>query len=127
MPTGFVIAKGELHHFSDAAPDLGLGQCSYLRLIDPKGSVHVSFIFGKAKVPPLKFMTVPRLELNAAVLAVRAARLIKKEMSSFIERYKVTSHFWSDSKVVLGYIKGCQGGLKPLWPIGLRKFIRGWT
>ena len=72
-PPDFLYKKIELHHFGDAAPDLGIGQSSYLRFIDDNDRVHCTFIFGKSRVPPLKCMTVPRMELNAAVLCVRNA------------------------------------------------------
>ena len=41
---------------------------------------HVSFIMSKSRVAPLKSkLTIPRLELEAAVLAVRLAKLIEEE------------------------------------------------
>ena len=55
----------ELHHFSDASQS-GYRQCSYLRVIDQQDKPHVSLVMGKARVTPLKSITVPRLELNAA-------------------------------------------------------------
>ena len=54
----------------------------------------------KARVTPAKFISIPRLGLVAAVLAVKISTLIKKE----IEMEKLTEYFCKDSKVVLGYI-----------------------
>ena len=93
------LASAEMHHFSDASQK-GYGQCSYLRLKDREGRVHCSFVMGKARVTPLKPVTIPRLELTAAVVAVRVSHWLKREL-----HYPgVVEHFWSDSQVVLGYI-----------------------
>jgi hypothetical protein len=46
-------------------------------------------------------MTIPRLELCAAVLTTQATRRVLKELT--IEVNEVV--FYSDSKVVLGYIQ----------------------
>lgn len=58
----------QLHNFSDASQD-GFGTVTYLRIENCK-RVHVSFLLDKARVTPLKPITIPRLELAAAVLAV---------------------------------------------------------
>ena len=55
---------------------------------------------GKSRVTPLKCVTIPRLELAAAVLSVRMSEQLKRELDMKI----VDEVFWSDSKVVPGYI-----------------------
>ena len=60
-----------LHSFSDTS-DAGLGQVTYLRLINNLRQVHVSFLMGKACVAPLKPMSIPHRELTAAVISVNA-------------------------------------------------------
>ena len=93
-------AKVELHHFSDAS-EVGYGECSYVRMRNSQGDVHCSFLMGKARVTPLKQISIPRLELTAAVLSVKTGEFLKDEL-----KYEnVTQHYWVDSKVVLGYIK----------------------
>ena len=94
------VVNVSLHHFSDAS-ELGFGQCSYIRMAHEKDRVHCSLLLGKSRVVPKKFISIPRLELNAAVLSVKMACLLKKELNLG----KVEEWFWSDSKVVLGYIK----------------------
>ena len=91
--------KTELHHFSDAS-NKGYGQCSYLRLTDEQGKIHCSFVVGKSRVTPLKPVTIPRLELTAAVVSVRVATQLAKEL----RLENVEQIFWTDSKVILGYI-----------------------
>lgn len=63
--------------------------------------MHISFVMGKSRIAPLKQMTMPRLELTAAVLAVRMDKLIKTELQHTLE----TSVFCSDSTSVLKYFK----------------------
>ena len=93
------VQKKELHHFSDASAK-GYGQCSYLRLVDETDTVHCSLVMAKSRVAPLKPTTIPRLELQAAVLNSRISELLRRELhDDSIEEY-----YWTDSKVVLGYI-----------------------
>ncbi|KAL0196747.1 hypothetical protein M9458_005287, partial [Cirrhinus mrigala] len=54
----------------------------------------------KARVAPLKQLTIPRLELAAAVLAVRVNTMLLKELQLPLQR----SFFWTDSTTVLKYI-----------------------
>lgn len=55
---------------------------------------------GKAKLAPMSVHTIPRLELGAAVLAVEIAKLVASELDINPDSLK----FYTDSKVVLGYI-----------------------
>ncbi len=100
QPENFGELKSvELHHFSDASTS-GYGQCSYLRLVDEEDNVHCSFVMGKARVSPLKTVTIPRLELTAALVSVKVSNMLHKELN-----YKeIVDVFWTDSKVVLAYI-----------------------
>jgi len=93
------IAKAQLHHFSDASTQ-GYGQCSYLRLMNDEGGIHCSFVIGKARVPPLKPVTVPRLELTTAVVSVKTSAQLQREL----DYEGVEELFWTNSKVVIGYI-----------------------
>ena len=93
------VVKAELHHFSDASFK-GYSQCSYLRMTDTAGKIHCSFVTGKARLTPLKKITVPRLELTAAVVSVRVSEQLRRELEVEV----VKEVFWTDSKVVLGYI-----------------------
>lgn len=89
----------QLHHFSDASTT-GYGQCSYLRIVDEANKVHCCLVMAKARVTPVKHVTIPRLELAAAVLSVKISEFLKKQL-----RYDdVEEYFWTDSTVVLGYI-----------------------
>ncbi len=62
--------------------------------------VSIAFVLGKARVAPLKQTTIPRLELTAAVLAVRVDKMLKRELQLDLH----PSVFWTDSTTVLKYI-----------------------
>ena len=99
-PSNFsTVVSVELHSFSDASLD-SYGQCSYLRLVNSEGSIHCSLVMAKSRVAPIKSVTVPRLELQAALLSLRVAKRIVTELSY----NDITEHYWTDSRVVLGYI-----------------------
>ena len=91
--------QAQLHHFADAS-EQGYGTVSYLRLKNDKNIIHVSFMMGKARVAPLKKMTIPRMELAAAVLATKVDKLLRRELQLQLE----SSMFWTDSQSVLKYI-----------------------
>ena len=93
------VVRTKLHHFSDASVK-GYGQCSYLRLIDENQRIHCSFVMGKSRVAPLKPVTIPRLELTAAVCSVKISQQLRQELQHQIDQ----EYFWTDSQVVLGYI-----------------------
>ena len=94
----YVVNK-ELHHFSDASVK-GYGQCTYLRLKDDKGRIHCSLVLGKARVTPLKLVTIPRLELTAAVVSAKVSEQLRRDL----QYEEIEEVFWTDSKVVLGCI-----------------------
>jgi len=59
-----------LHRFSDASTT-AFAVAVYLRTINKDGSITVSLLAVKSKVVPFKTISVPRLELSAALLFVR--------------------------------------------------------
>lgn len=62
-PTGMDKSNNvQLHHFADAST-LGYGTVTYLRM-ETKRDVHITVLLSKARVAPLKQITIPRLELN---------------------------------------------------------------
>ena len=104
-PTDFdEVVTAEINHFSDAST-MGYGQCSYLRLIDPNQRVHCSLIMAKARVTPIKPVTIPRLELMAALVSVRISAALLEEL----DISNVVEWFWTDSSVVLSYIRNEAG------------------
>ena len=92
-------ASIQLHVFADAS-EMGFGAVCYARYSLADGTIKVLFVMARNRVAPLKQISIPRLELQAAVLAVRLCCLIKRELSVTTE----DTIFWSDSKTVLQYI-----------------------
>ena len=93
------VKSTELHHFCDAS-QAGYGECSYLRLKNQENKSHVSLVMGKARVAPLRSITIPRLELTAAVVSTRVSLSLKQEL----DYQDIIEVFWTDSQVVIGYI-----------------------
>ena len=94
--------------FSDASQN-AFGACAYIRQKTKDGKFDVRFITAKSRVAPLKQLTVPRLELQAAVLASRLAKSIQEE--SRIHFNGVT--FFIDSMITLGWIHSPSRNYKP--------------
>ena len=88
----------ELHHFADAS-SVTYGVVCYLRTTHRKGNIKCSFVFGKGHLAP-KGLTIPKLELEAAVLAARLDRLLRMELRLKFDK----SVFWSDSMATLDCI-----------------------
>ena len=89
----------QLHCFSDASEE-GYGAVSYFRMADSQGNIACSILLGKARVAPLKTVTMPRLALTAATVAVKLHKQIKEELTLPIHEVI----FWTDSTIVLQYI-----------------------
>ncbi|XP_075157822.1 uncharacterized protein LOC142231088 [Haematobia irritans] len=89
----------QIHTFVDASVD-AYAAAVYLR-VELEGNVKCSLIASKTRVAPLKPISIPKLELMAAVIGLRLSNFITREMSIEIHR-KV---FWSDSKDVLYWIR----------------------
>ena len=73
----------------------------HLREFNNDGVVSVSLLFGRSKMAPTRTTSIPRLELCSAVLATQAIMMIRRELDVQIDE----EIYYSDSKVVLGYIQ----------------------
>ena len=99
-PQDFDSVKNvELYHFSGTCQN-GYGQCSYMWLVDDKNHVHCFLVMGKSWVTPLKSVTIPRLELTAAVVSSKISSMLWKEL----ECAQIQEIFRTNSKTVLGYV-----------------------
>lgn len=89
----------ELHIYSDAS-NSAYGAVAYLKSISSNKSV---FLMSKSRLAPIKekTLTTPRLELQAAVTAVR----LKDTIVEIFNIQFVRVMFWVDSQIVLNYIK----------------------
>ena len=90
----------ELQVFPDAS-SCTYGDVAYLRF-QSNSELKCSFVIGKSRIAPIKenSLSIPKLELQAAVTASRIKVKIMEELKE-----TVTSVFlWSDSKTVLNYL-----------------------
>ena len=95
------VTSVEVHAFCDASTD-GFSAVVYYRWTSLRRSqVCVSFVAARCRLSPLKTLSIPRLELQAAVLATRLVCSLRKE--SRLVWSSVT--YWSDSKNVLAWIQ----------------------
>ncbi|XP_055633238.1 uncharacterized protein LOC129773624 [Toxorhynchites rutilus septentrionalis] len=89
----------ELHVFVDAS-NSAYAAAAYFRILD-HGEVRCSLVAARSKVAPIKLLSVPRLELQAAVIGTR---LMKSIISNHTIRIK-RKILWSDSATVLNWIR----------------------
>lgn len=88
----------ELHTFVDASEE-AYAAIVYLRVLVGSSSC-CRIVSAKSRTAPVKALTIPRLELNAAVLGTRLAISVQKQQTiCFTKRY-----FWSDSRTVICWI-----------------------
>ena len=97
------VASTELHVFADASDD-AIGHAIFIRETDIMGKRAVALLFGNSKVSPRSATSIPRLELCAALDAVKSAQYILSELKRTI--HKVV--YYSDSGVVLAYLKNTE-------------------
>ncbi|XP_076294567.1 uncharacterized protein LOC143215872 [Lasioglossum baleicum] len=90
----------EIHGFSDASTR-AMGIVIYIRVRNDDESVRVTLLSAKSRVAPIKPMTIPRLELSAALLLVKQVAHIRKVLG--LER--IPTHLWTDSAVALAWIR----------------------
>lgn len=90
---------GEIHGFADAS-QRAFGCCLYYRVF-VNGSYRTTLLISKSKVAPIKAQSLPRLELCAAVLLSKTWSKIKSKIIKFVS----SIFFWTDSKIVLQWLK----------------------
>ncbi|XP_050294291.1 uncharacterized protein LOC126734638 [Anthonomus grandis grandis] len=97
----------QLHGFSDAA-EPGYGACVYLCSKDSLGNFSSKLLCAKTRVSPLKELTIPRLELCAALLLAELAKTVLASIPSTLD----SKHYWCDSTIVLAWIRSSPHRLK---------------
>ena len=107
MPRCFVSSNepspiNQLHCFFEAS-QLAYGAVIYIRSQSAK-AISTGFVISRARVAQRKQISIPKLELQAAVLGCKPMQFVSKQVT-----IPVTSrHFWSDSEAVLAWIKSRQ-------------------
>ncbi|XP_053691074.1 uncharacterized protein LOC128739603 [Sabethes cyaneus] len=90
----------QAHVFVDASEE-AYGAAVYFRIVKPDDSVQCTLVSAKTKVAPLKYVSIPRLELMAAAIGARLLTFVEKYHSVTITR----RFLWSDSHTVLCWIR----------------------
>ncbi|KPJ16510.1 hypothetical protein RR48_08101 [Papilio machaon] len=103
----FVECEIDLHCFVDAAQH-AYGATVYLRAIDKEGQIHIQLLCAKARVTPLKALTIPRLELCGALLGARLCDKVLESLPCNIRSKTI----WTDSTIVLGWLRTQSRNLK---------------
>ena len=96
------IENVELHVFGDSSQDV-FSAVAFLRArVDSNEGTEtqLAYVFGKARVAPMKVLTIPKLELQAALLAARLKDEIQQALTVPVER----TFMWTDSTTVLQWL-----------------------
>ncbi|XP_055551044.1 uncharacterized protein LOC129733299 [Wyeomyia smithii] len=96
----------QLHVFTDAS-ETAYGCVAFLRAV-VRGEIMCTLIMSRAKVAPLKLVSIPRLELQAAVLGARLTRTVRENHSLTIGKQCI----WTDAQTVLSWIRSDQRNYK---------------
>nr|CAH7762680.1 unnamed protein product [Callosobruchus chinensis] len=97
-----------LHGFADAS-ESSYGACIYVVSRNANGDESSNLLCAKSKVAPLKSLTMPRLELCAALVLAQLTSKVRNSLD--IEFDNV--YCWSDSTIVLGWLHTSPNLLKP--------------
>jgi len=89
-----------LHVFVDAGSE-AYAACAYIR-IQHGDQVIIRLIAAKAKVAPLKYMSIPRLELMSGLIG---SRLLKSVIQWHRRINFIDYNCWTDSDIVFKWIK----------------------
>ena len=98
----------ELHVFGDAS-EAAFSAVTYFRITQEDGSVQVALVLGKTRVAPLKPISIPRLELQAALMASRMTKTVTDGHDLAIDR----TVLWTDSTTGLRWLRADARRFKP--------------
>jgi hypothetical protein len=94
------IINLQLHIFGDAS-EQGIGIAAYVRVKNNAGNISTNLAMAKSRVAPLKTVTVPRLELQAAAMAAHLKWFLEQELTLKLD----LTVLWTDSTTMLRYLR----------------------
>ncbi|XP_036320476.1 uncharacterized protein LOC118734987 [Rhagoletis pomonella] len=97
-----------LHGFCDASSQ-AYAAVIYTKTVDVGDVAHISLLTARTKVAPLKGATIPRLELSEALLLAETIQNVPDSLGLMDAPY----YLWSDSAIVLCWLKKHPTTLKP--------------
>ena len=91
--------KSEINTFVDAL-EKAYAAVLYLKTITEE-NCHTELVFSKNRLSLMKGISIPRLELLALIIGVRATQYVQEELQLPIQQKII----WTDSKCVLYWLK----------------------
>jgi hypothetical protein len=85
--------------FSDAS-EKAYCMSVYTRTLDKNGIITTTLIAAKTRVAPMKKLTIPQLELQAAAVLIELVERVRNDLMAEID----TVRLYSDSKIVLSWL-----------------------
>ncbi|XP_075253201.1 uncharacterized protein LOC142345002 [Convolutriloba macropyga] len=115
----------ELHFFGDSSQEV-FSAVAFLRALanssDNEKRTELAFVIGKARIAPMKVLTVPKLKLQAVLLASRLREEICEALTIQIQR----TFMWTDSTTVLQWLNSL--GKQPIFVANrVSKILEGTT
>ena len=107
VPRAVVISNSkhiEIHGFADAS-EIAYGACLYIRCTS-QSNVHTVKLLSAT---PLKVITIPKLELCAALLLAQLFDKTRRILECKID----SIYLWSDSTIVLHWLQSCARDWSP--------------
>ena len=93
-----LIATKQIHVFADAS------LCAYgaVAYLTDKQRDQTTLVMPRFRVAPVRFITLPKLELLATFIATRLASFVIKSLH--LTTNDTTVHLWSDSQITFHWI-----------------------
>ena len=98
----------ELHAFGDAS-ELAYASAVYLRALSADECICTRLVMSKSRITQVKRVTLPRLELMAAVITARLCTYVHNTLDCKIDRIVC----WTDNSSTLHWIRGSPLHWKP--------------
>ena len=102
------VREVTLHTFVDASEE-AYGAASYTRHLYEDGTVSCYLFASKSRVVPLQAVSIPILELMAAVVGLKLSQAVSQALGVKKEEWI----FWSDNMDVMYWIRGQRKKFKP--------------
>ena len=94
------VKEIELHMFDDCSKEIFCAVGFLRAKCQGSNIAHLSFVVGKARVAPMNPITIPKLELQAALLAAHLCQKILGALTFGVPQ----SFMWTDSSTVLQWL-----------------------
>ena len=90
--------------FGDSSQDVFCAAGFLRARLSSSHKTQISFIFGKARVAPMKALSIPKLELQATLLATRLKNDILTALTVSVNHV----YMWTDKTTVLQWLNSTE-------------------